>query len=105
MVISEKKKNSILPLSKQTIAIIGTSGFKGRSLLQILEKDRRIKKLIAIDRKKPPIDIKKAKFYKLDLTETLADVKLAEILKKEKMAFDAVCTKIANISLWETDSP
>src|SRR3990167_796001 len=83
--MDSKEKKQDLPLSKQTIAIIGTSGFKGKTLLQELEKDRRIKKLIAIDRRKPSFEIKKAKFYKLDLTETLADVRLSKILKKEKV--------------------
>ncbi len=82
---SDEKKKKTVPLSKQTIAVIGTSGFKGKSLLQALEKDRRIKKLIAIDRRKPPFEVKKAKFYKVDLTETLADVRLSEIFKKEKV--------------------
>jgi UDP-glucose 4-epimerase len=79
------KKTHPTPLSERCIAIIGTSGFKGRNILQELENNPRIKNLIAIDRRKPPIETRKAKFYKLDLTETLADVRLAEIFKKENV--------------------
>ncbi len=67
-----------------TIVITGTSGFKGARLLKTLDEDPRYKSIIAIDYKKPPVETKKAKFYKLDLTETLADVMLADILKKEQ---------------------
>lgn len=79
----QKRLPKNLPLSERVIALIGTSGFKGRNLLSELENDPRIKHLIAIDRKKPPLETRKAKFYKLDLTETMADVRLSEIFKKE----------------------
>ncbi|MBF0493391.1 MAG: NAD-dependent epimerase/dehydratase family protein [Deltaproteobacteria bacterium] len=73
------------PLQNRHIALIGTSGFKGRTLLKKLEADSKIKKLIVIDRKRPPFELKKAKFYKLDLTENLADARLAEIFSEEKI--------------------
>ena len=41
-------------------------------------------RVVAIDRAKPKLALKKTKFYKLDFTDTLADVALAEILKKEE---------------------
>lgn len=81
MSVSSKKKNNVDP---RTIVILGTSGFKGSRLLKVLDENPQYQSIIAIDRKKPPFETKKAKFYKLDLTETLADAKLSEILKKEK---------------------
>lgn len=72
-------------LAGQSICLIGISGFKGRNILNALEKDPNIKHIVAIDRKKPAILSKKTKFYRLSLTETLADVSLAEIFKKEKV--------------------
>lgn len=68
----------------KTIVITGTAGFKGSRLLRALENDPRYSSIIAIDNRKPPSDIKRARYCKLDLTETLADVQLAEILKKEQ---------------------
>lgn len=68
----------------KTIVVTGTSGFKGSRLLQALEADERFTSLVAIDKRRPDFEVRRARFYNLDLTETLADVKLAEILKKEK---------------------
>ena len=76
-----KKKNS----TTSSIAITGTAGFIGSSLLKALEDDPRTKSIIAIDNRKPPFETKKARFYKLDLTETLADSKLLEIFEKENV--------------------
>lgn len=94
MVSSQKKKVKKKSVSKaprkkkgsenSSIVITGVSGFIGRNLLKYLEKSNQFKKVIAIDRKKPNMTLKKTKFYRLDLTETMADVSLAEILKKEK---------------------
>ncbi len=77
----KKIKNVLYP---QTIVVTGTSGFKGSRLLKALEDDDNFSSVIAIDRKLPAFPLKKSRFYKLDLTETLADVQLAEILKKEQ---------------------
>jgi len=79
----EKKASSLL--TDRVICIVGVSGFKGQSILKELEKNPSIKQVIVIDRKKPNFETKKMKFYRLSLTETLADVSLAEILKKEKV--------------------
>jgi len=78
--MSEKKDSK----KGKSIVIIGIQGFKGYHILKRLETNPKYKKVIAIDIKKPDFPLKKTKFYKLDLTETLADVSLAEILKKEK---------------------
>jgi len=67
------------------IAIIGISGFLGSALLQALEKDPRYPRVIAIDRKLPSFTTKKAKIYRFDMAETLADSKIAEIFRKENV--------------------
>ncbi len=54
-------------------------------MLRWLDTDPAFKKVIFLNYKKPAESLKKTKFYRIDLTETLADVQLAEILKKEKV--------------------
>ena len=77
------KKTKITPANK-TIVITGTSSFRGAALLKALENDPQYQSIVAVDYKKPPFQTRKTRFHKLDLTETLADVHLAEILTKEK---------------------
>ncbi len=76
------KKKASSP-SKPVVALTGVTGFLGGSLLQLLEADSRYERIIAIDRRKPRFPLKKSKFYRVNLTETLADSKIAEIFKKE----------------------
>ncbi len=66
------------------IALTG-SGYKGMTLLKWLEEDPRFSKVIFLNYKKPQLKLKKTKFYKIDLTETLADLQLSKIFKKEKI--------------------
>lgn len=80
----KKKKLNNRP-SAGSIAITGTAGFIGSSILRELEKNPRYRHVIAIDTRKPPFEIRKAKFYRFDLTETLADSKLLEIFEKENV--------------------
>lgn len=79
------KKSQTTKRSKpqKSIVLIGVRGFKGLNILKRLEANPRYKKVIAIDIHKPDISLKKTKFYKLDLTETLADDHLANILIQE----------------------
>src|SRR4030095_5589434 len=83
MKVSKNKRP--VPLSERVIALFGGSSVKGLNILQRLENDPRFKHIIVLDRKKPPIETHKTKFYKLDLRQTLADVRIAEIFKKEKV--------------------
>jgi len=69
----------------KAIVLTGTAGFLGSSLLRELEQDRRYQNVIALDTRKPPFELKKTRFYRFDLTETLADSKLVEILKNEEV--------------------
>lgn len=85
----EKKNSKNKGLSKvsakqKTVALTG-GGYKGKALLRWLESDSRFPKVIYLNERTPDIKLKKTKFYRVDLTETLADEKLAEILKKEKV--------------------
>lgn len=74
------KKSSSTP----AIALTG-GGFKGMELLNWLEHDPKFPRVIYLNNLKPKIHLKKTKFYRIDLTETLADVKIAGILSKENV--------------------
>lgn len=84
-----KKKNKKSVKNKKSkpapaIALTG-GGFKGLELLNWLEHDRHFPRVIYLNNKKPKKLLRKTKFYRIDLTETLADVKIAEILNKENV--------------------
>ena len=78
----KKKKDKKKPKGFPTIALTG-GGYKGVALLKWLEHDSRFPHVVYLNNKRPDLILKKSKFYRIDLTETLADVQLAEILKKE----------------------
>jgi len=84
--IRRKEPRPHQPATKNrgTIALTG-SGYKGLSLLRWLENAPEFSRVLFLDHKKPTEVLKKTKFYRLDLTETLADVKLYEILAEEKV--------------------
>lgn len=67
------------------VALTGTSGFLGSSLLRRLESDPRYPHVVAIDNRKPPFALEKTRFYRIDLTEVLADTKLVEIFRHEQV--------------------
>ena len=62
---------------RSSIAITGTAGFLGSTLLKAVEADSRFSHILAIDKQKPPFKLKKAKWIPIDLTEAGADQKLA----------------------------
>ncbi len=79
-----KEKNAAVSQRQGSIVLVGVCSFKGLNLLKQLEADPRYENVVAIDVREPRLALKKTKFYRLDLTETLADDTLAKILKKEK---------------------
>ncbi|MCB1215456.1 MAG: NAD-dependent epimerase/dehydratase family protein, partial [Deltaproteobacteria bacterium] len=70
---------------KQAAIALTGNGFKGRALLEWLESHPAFPKVLYLSDKTPHITLKKTHYWRIDLTETLADVKIAEILKKEKI--------------------
>ena len=81
----KKPKSSPKPSPKTLyppVAITG-SGFKGMALLRWLENSPEFPRVVFLDYRKPTEVLKKTKFYRIDLTETLADVQLYEILAQE----------------------
>jgi len=67
------------------IALTGVNTYLGRSLVAFLERDRRWRRIVAIDLKNTPTSGPKTRFYKIDLTQPAVDAQLAEILHAEKV--------------------
>jgi UDP-glucose 4-epimerase len=71
--------------SAGAIALTGVNSYLGRSLVASLERDRRWRRIVAIDLKNTPTAGPKTRFYKVDLTQPAVDAQLAEILNAEKV--------------------
>src|SRR5579859_3994933 len=67
-----------------SIVMTGAASFLGSKLLKRLEEDRSVEHVVAVDLYKPAFPLKKARFYKLDLTQPTADADLAQILTNER---------------------
>lgn len=81
---SIKHKKSRRSSTYPPIAVTG-HGYKGMTLLRWLEDDPRFQHIIFLDIEKPKMRLKKTRFVRFDLTETLADAQLADILSKESI--------------------
>jgi UDP-glucose 4-epimerase len=68
---------------RRVVAVTGARSFIGSETLKRLEEDRRYRKLIAFDLRKPDFPLDKTQFYKLDLTLPTADADMAAILEEE----------------------
>lgn len=66
------------------MALTGVSGFIGSNLVQRLNADETVAKIVTIDVQTPPVASVKVRHHKVDLTEPLADATVAEILEEEK---------------------
>jgi UDP-glucose 4-epimerase len=67
------------------IALTGVNTFLGRSLLALLERSSRWRRIVAIDLRNADTAGPKTRFYKVDLTQPAVDAQLAEILHAEKV--------------------
>lgn len=81
------RRRSVVRASRSggAIALTGVNTYLGRSLVASLERDRRWRRIVAIDLKNTPTAGPKTRFYKIDLTQPAVDAQLAEILHAEKV--------------------
>jgi UDP-glucose 4-epimerase len=68
-----------------TIALTGVNTHLGSSLVALLERERKWRKIVAIDLKNAPAAGPKTRFYKIDLSQPAVDAQLAEILQAERV--------------------
>jgi UDP-glucose 4-epimerase len=69
----------------RVVALTGVHGVAGVALVRRLEADERVRRLVLIDRHAPALPLRDTSFHGVDLTATLADVALAEILARERV--------------------
>jgi UDP-glucose 4-epimerase len=69
----------------RVVALTGVHGVAGAALVRRLEADERTRRLILVDRHAPALPLRDTVFHGVDLTATLADVALAEILRRERV--------------------
>lgn len=72
-------------LKSDKIAITGTAGFLGSTLLKMLLGQREVPQILALDKNPPPFSHKKIKWASIDLTETGIDQKIANVLNQYKI--------------------
>ena len=70
-------------MSGAVVAITGAISFLGRNLVALLEEDERVRRIVAIDVKAPTRVGPKTRPYAVDLTEPLAEVRMAELFGRE----------------------
>jgi UDP-glucose 4-epimerase len=67
------------------VAVLGVHTPASRRLLRRLEDDERYAKLVLVDVRAPSAPIRRAVFERIDLTEPLADGRLADVLRREQV--------------------
>lgn len=73
-------KKTIAVERGRSIAITGAFGFIGRSLVARLEGQPGVERILALDLKPPPGELRKTTFVKVDLTHPRADAAMAEAM-------------------------
>jgi UDP-glucose 4-epimerase len=68
------------------VAVTGATGFLGSNLIGSLEEDERIGRIVAIDSAPAPTTAgQKTRSYEIDLTQPMAEARVAEILAAERV--------------------
>jgi UDP-glucose 4-epimerase len=80
-----EKKRSRRRGRPHAVALTGVHGPVGVALVRRLDEDERVSKLVLIDRYAPALPLRKAVFAGVNLTATLADVAVAEVLARERI--------------------
>jgi UDP-glucose 4-epimerase len=73
------------PPRGRTVALSGACSFLGRNLVDVLEGDESVSRIVAIDIERPVTGGPKTRFYEVDLTVPSADERIAEILSAESV--------------------
>jgi len=73
------------PRAGSVVALTGVNTFLGQSLVALLERSPRWRRIVAIDLKNAEVSGPKTRFYRVDLAQPAVDAQIAEILHAEKV--------------------
>ena len=68
---------------RRVVAVTGAAQFLGTNLIGLLEEDPSVRSIVCLDTETPTTAGAKSRFYNVNLTEALAEERLAEILSAE----------------------
>ena len=68
----------------RVVTVTGAASFLGTNLIGLLEEDRRVSRIVAIDVKPPQTAQRKTRFYEVDFTQPTAEARLSEIFAAER---------------------
>src|SRR4051812_39838952 len=69
----------------RVIAVTGAASFLGTNLIELLQEDERVQRVVALDIKAPSTAGPKTRMYEVDLTQPTAEARMAEILAAERV--------------------
>lgn len=73
----------IIDPEARVIAVTGAQSYLGTELIRELEEDRRYRRVIALDIRKPEVPLEKTEYHQLDLTLPTADRDIVRLLENE----------------------
>jgi len=69
----------------RTVAVTGATSFLGSNLIGLLEEEPKVRRIVALDIQSPAAAGPKTRYYDVDLTQPVAEARLAEILVAERV--------------------
>jgi UDP-glucose 4-epimerase len=69
----------------RAVALTGAASFLGRNLIGVLEEDKSVSRIVALDVDAPQTAGKKTRLYEIDLTQPGSELRAAEVLAAEEV--------------------
>jgi UDP-glucose 4-epimerase len=82
---AEPRRTRVRRRRARVVLLTGVHGVAGAALVRRLEADERTRRLVLVDRYAPALPLRNTVFHSVDLTATLADTALAQILARERV--------------------
>ena len=83
LTLSDRELSGPSSARRRVVAVTGASQFLGTNLIGLLEEDPNVRTIVCLDTEAPTSAGTKSRVYNVNLTETAAEERLAEILSAE----------------------